>query len=240
MSTWPSDTLGGVDESYLQRAELLADLGQYEEAAQELVPAPPTDVAAATLLARVRLAAGARREALAATDAAVGAGVQDRGLLIARGLALAELGRVDDAAAQAEQVLGLGAVDAYAQTSAAMILAMVRNGRVALDAAWEGVRLAPEAPRGHLVLGLVAAGLGLDEIAQRAYREALALDPQLPDREAAIGLARQELYRYAVLLGRLTGATTTPPGVGLRRTFQAITDRFRAKPGPDRGGQPPG
>lgn len=191
-----------MTESYLQRAELLADLGQYEEAAQELVQAPPTDVAAATLLARVRLAAGARREALAATDSAVAAGTADRGLLIARGMALAELRRVDEAAAQAEQILRIGAGDAYALTSAAVILAMVRNGQVALDAAWEGVRLAPEQPRGHLVLGLVAGGLGLDDIAERAYQEALALDPQLPDPDAAIGMTRQELHRYAMTLAR--------------------------------------
>lgn len=197
------DRLGGVTESYLQRAELLADLGQYEEAAQELREAPPDDVRAATLLARVRLAAGARREALAATEAAVEAGTEDSGLLIARGLALAELGRVDEAAAQAERILRVGAGDAYALTSAAAILAKVRNGQVALDAAWEGVRLAPDQPRGHLVLGLVAGGLGLDEIAARAHQEALALDPQLPDADAAIGLTRQELHRYAVALARL-------------------------------------
>lgn len=223
-----------MTESYLQRAELLADLGRYEEAAQELAPAAPSEVPAAALLARVRLAAGAPREALAATEVATAAGTADLGLLVARGMALAELGRVDEAAGQAERILQRGAGDGDALTSAAAILAMVRSGQVALDAAWEGVRLAPEQPRAHLVLGLVAGGLGMAEIARRAYQEALALDPQLPDAEAAVGVARLELYRYTVVLGRLTGAAPTGPlrGDGLRRMFQSISDRFG--PGPRR------
>jgi tetratricopeptide (TPR) repeat protein len=217
-----------VSDSYLERAELLADLGRYEEAAQELAWVAPTDVAAATMLARIRLSAGAPRDALAATEAAVEEGAADPGLLIARGMALAELGRVDEAAGQAEQILRIGAGDARALASAAVILAMVRNGQVALDAAWEAVRLAPEQPRSHLVLGLVAGGLGLAEIAERAYREALALDPGLPVTEAAVGVARWELYRYAIVLGRLTGAGGTRPagthrlGEGLRGLFRGI------------------
>ena len=195
---------------YLRRAELLADLGHYHEAAEELARATPDDVAAATLLARVRLAAGEPRPALAAAEAAVTAGPDDLGAMIARGLVLAELGRVDEAAAQAERILAHPDADGYARTSAAAVLGAVRNGQVALEAAWEGVRLAPDQPRAHLVLGLVAAGLELPDLARRAYQEALALDQQLLDRQAAVGLARAEQYRYAVALAYAIGEAPVP------------------------------
>jgi tetratricopeptide (TPR) repeat protein len=186
----------------VQRAELLADLGRYDEAAAELAGVPPDDLAAFTLLARVRLAAGSPGEALAAADAAVAAGPADLDALIVRGLALADLGRVDEAAAQAEQILRHGRGNGYACTSAAAILAAGRTGQVALDAAWEGVRLAPDQPRAHLVLGVVASRLGLRQIAERAYQEALTLDPQLPLAQPGHGMARTEQHRYAAALSQ--------------------------------------
>jgi tetratricopeptide (TPR) repeat protein len=190
-------------EAHVQRAELLADLGRYAEAAAELSEAPPGDAAAFTLLARIRLAAGSPADALAAADTAVAAAPSDLDALIVRGLALADLGRVDEAAEQAERILRRGRGNGYACTSAAAILAAGRTGQVALDAAWEGVRLAPDQPRAHLVLGVVASRLGLKEIAERAYQEALALDPQLPLPQVAQGIARSEQHRYAAALSHL-------------------------------------
>jgi tetratricopeptide (TPR) repeat protein len=200
-----------VPDSYVQRAELLADLGRYEEAAAELAETAVDDAPAQTLLARVLLAAGSPQRALAAADAAVAAAPADLPALIARGMALADLGRVDDAAAEAEQILRRGRGNGYACTSAAAILAGVRNGQVALDAAWEGVRLTPDQPRAHLVLGVVAAQLGLNEIAERAYREALALDPRLSVAQAPLGVVRVEQQRYATVLSRFAKPGTTDP-----------------------------
>jgi Flp pilus assembly protein TadD len=194
-----------VSDSPVQRAELLADLGRYTEAAAELADTDRSDVAAQTLLARVKLAEGAPHDAMRAADAAVAAGPTDLGALIARGMVLADLGRVDEAVAQAELILRHGRGDGYACTSAAAILAEVRNGQVALDAAWEGVRLTPGLPRAHLVLGVVAARMGMEEIAQRAYREALAIDPHLSVARAALGVARMEQHRYARALSHLAG-----------------------------------
>lgn len=203
-----------MSDSHVRRAELLADLGRYDEAAAELAGADPTDVAAHTLLARVKLAAGEPKAALAAADAAVAADPADLDALIARGMVLADLGRVDEAAAQAEQILRHGTGSGYAYTSAAAILAAVRNGRAALDAAWEGVRLTPDQARAHLVLGVVAARLGMEDIARRAYREALALDPRLPVAQAALGVVRLEQHRYARALSHLsTPPRPAPPAV---------------------------
>jgi tetratricopeptide (TPR) repeat protein len=199
-------------DSYVHRAELLADLGRYDEAAAELVGARPGDVVALTLLSRIRLVAGSPAEALAAADAAVAAAPADLAALIARGMALADLGRIDEAAAQAEQILRRGRDDGYACTSAAAILAIGRAGQVALDAAWEGVRLAPDQPRAHLVLGVVASRLGLKEIAERAYQEALALDPRLRQAPAAAGIVRAEQQRYATALSHFGPRRRPAPG----------------------------
>ncbi len=195
--------------SHVQRAELMADLGRYTEAAAELADADARDVPAQTLLARVKLAEGAPREALAAADAAVRADPTDLGALIARGMVLADLGRVEEAVSQAEEILRHGRGNGYACTSAAAILSEVRNGQVALDAAWEGVRLTPDQSRAHLVLGVVAARLGMTDVAQRAYREALSLDPGLSMAQAALGVARVEQHRYVQALSHL--ADREPP-----------------------------
>lgn len=203
-----------MSDSYLQRAELLADLGRYEEAAAELAHADRADVPAQTLLARIWLAAGAPKRALVAADAAVAAGPSDVAAMVARGMALADLGRIDEAARQAERILRAGRGDGYACTSAAAILAEVRNGQVALDAAWEGVRLSPDQPRAHLVLGVVAARLGLVDIAERAYQEALALDPKLTVAQAALGEPRGEQHRYAAALSRVSRSPAEPDGSG--------------------------
>lgn len=203
-----------MSDSYVQRAELLADLGRYEEAAAELANADRADVPAQTLLARIWLAAGAPKRALVAADAAVAAGPTEVPALVARGMALADLGRTDEAAQQAERILRAGRGNGYACTSAAAILAAVRNGQVALDAAWEGVRLSPDQPRAHLVLGVVAARLGLDEIAERAYQEALALDPKLSVAQSALGVARGEQHRYAAVLSRFSRSAARPDGQG--------------------------
>lgn len=219
-----------MSESQLPRAELLADLGRYEEAASELSSASRDDAAAQTLLARVKLAAGAPKEALAAADAAVAADPTALSALIARGMVLADLGRADEAAAQAEGILRQGNGSGYACTSAAAILAEVRNGQMALDAAWEGVRLTPDQPRAHLVLGVVAAGLGLDEIASRAYQEALALDPRLPVAQAALGVARTEQHRYAQALSHLADEPPAAPRPAARNVPPSSRPGGRPRP----------
>jgi hypothetical protein len=158
----------GADQ-YLQRAELLADLGRYEDAAGELadlVTLEPGHVPALTTLARVRLAAGQPAEAMVAADAAVAADPTDLRALVARGMVLTDLDRISDAADTAEQILRVGPDDGYAQTSAAAILA------------------------------------------ERAYREALRLDPQLAAARDDVGIARLEQRRYAEALEQFVAGLT--------------------------------
>jgi tetratricopeptide (TPR) repeat protein len=219
-------------DGFVARAELLADLGRYDEAAAELghaVELDPEHVPALTLLSRVLLAADRDAEALTAAERALAVAPADVGALIARGMALAELERRAEAAEMAEEILRLGPTDAYAQSSAAAILAEVRNGQRALNAAWRGVELAPERAAGHLVLGLVAARMELFELAERAYREALRLDPELAAARHDLGLLHLERRRYHEALEHLTAAAAMAPaesrgpaaiGDGLRRMLQ--------------------
>jgi tetratricopeptide (TPR) repeat protein len=213
-----------IPDAHLQRAELLADLGRYEDAAEELAQAiatDPQDVEALALLARVRLAAGDPKGALEPANRAVAAGPTVLPALAVRGHVLVELDHPSAAASMADELLRLGPDDAFAQISAAAILSEVRNGQVALNAAWHGVRLAPELPAAHLVLGSVAAKLRLLDLAERAYQEALRLDPELSAAQHNIGLIRFEQRRFAEGLSHLREvAAANPSDVGSLRSMQ--------------------
>ncbi|MFG1741581.1 tetratricopeptide repeat protein [Micromonospora chalcea] len=228
----PSDAVPdqSAADGYLQRAHLLAELGRYDEGIGELTALladEPGHLPALTMLARMHLAADRPAEALAvaetataaappaveppATDAsAAGPAEVVLPALVARGLALLDLERWKPAAATADEILARGPGDAYAQRSAAALLSASRNGQAALDAAWRGVELAPEEPEAHLVLGLVAVRLQLFDLAERAYREALRLDPELGEAGQDVGVARLERRRYAETLEHLTALADLP------------------------------
>ncbi|MEU4402735.1 tetratricopeptide repeat protein [Micromonospora orduensis] len=213
MSSDPTPEQSAAD-GYLQRAQLLAELGRHDEAAGELtygLALQPDDVAALTMLARVHLAAGRPADALTAADAAVAAAPDALAPLVARAMALADLERYAESAATADRLLALGPADAYAQRSAAAILADSRNGQPALNAAWRGVELAPDEPQAHLVLGLVAARLELFDLAERAYREALRLDPRLADAPHDVGVIRLEQRRWSQALAHVAETVTISP-----------------------------
>lgn len=81
-------------DGYVQRAQLLAELGRYDEAAAEVsyaVALDPANAGALTMLSRVHLAADRPREALTAADAAVAAAPESVPALVARALALTDL-----------------------------------------------------------------------------------------------------------------------------------------------------
>ncbi|NJC15871.1 tetratricopeptide (TPR) repeat protein [Micromonospora profundi] len=213
MSSDPASDRSASD-GYLDRAQLLAELGRHDEAATELtygLALKPADPEALTMLARVHLAAGRPADALTAADAAVAAAPEALPPLVVRAMALADLERYAESAAAADRLLALGPADAYAQRSAAAILADARNGQPALNAAWRGVELAPQEPQAHLVLSLVAARLGLFDLAERAYGEALRLDPRLADVRQDVGVLRLEQRRWAQALEQVAEAIPVGP-----------------------------
>ncbi len=145
--------------------------------------------------------------------------------LVVRAIALADLGEYAESARTADRILAAGPGDAYAQRSAAAILAEARNGQPALNAAWRGVELAPDEPQAHLVLALVAGRLELFDLAERAYREALRLDPELAEARHDPGVLRLERRRWVLALEQVAALAPVQPAraeklplwAGLRR-----------------------
>ncbi|MFI5840375.1 tetratricopeptide repeat protein [Catenuloplanes sp. NPDC051500] len=191
---------------HVQRAALLADLEAYPDAFVELEAAlalEPDDPWARAMLARVYLITGRPADALVSADQAVQAAPGQVAPLVVRGIALVDLQRFAEGAQVAEQILALGAQEAYAQRTGAALLSETRNGQVALDTAWHAVTLAPTEPESHLVLAVVAARLHQFDLAERAYREAIRLNPDLAASGADSGLLRLEQRRYARALESL-------------------------------------
>jgi tetratricopeptide (TPR) repeat protein len=207
-------------EEYRQRAMLLADLGRYDEAAGDIAAglrAAPGDAALLATLARVHLAADQPAEALIAAERAVAAAPHDINPLVVRAMALADNLRYAEAAQVAGAILGRWPGDAYAQRTGAALLSEARNGQEALNAAWNGVRIAPTDGEAHLVLAVVAARLRLFDLAQRAYTEALDLDEAIGDAQRDVGVVRLERRRWARALEALADEATLaapegPPG----------------------------
>jgi tetratricopeptide (TPR) repeat protein len=214
-------------EEYRQRALLFADLGRYDEAADEIaagLAAAPADAALLATLARIHLAAEQPAEALVAADRAVAAAPEEINPLVVRAMALTDNSRYADAARVAAQVLHRWPADPYALRTGAALLSEARNGQEALNAAWEAVRLAPADAEAHLVLAVVAARLRLFDLAQRAYGEALDLDAGIGDAQRDVGIVRLERRRWAQALEGLAD--------------QATLDQPPAAPGQDTPGSP--
>ena len=112
-------------------------------------------------------------------------------------MALADSSRYADAAQVATEMLRRWPDDPYAQRTGAALLSEARNGQEALNAAWNGVRVAPSEAEAHLVLALVAARLRLFDLAQRAYGEALDLDADVGIAQHDVGIVRLERRRWA-------------------------------------------
>ncbi|MEV6297789.1 tetratricopeptide repeat protein [Actinoplanes sp. NPDC051861] len=204
-------------EEHRQRALLLADLGRYDEAAEEIasgLSAAPQETELLATLARIHLAADQPTEALAAADRAGAVDPAPLSALVVRAMALTDSRRYADAARVAAEILAKWPDDPYAQRTGAALLSESRNGQEALNAAWHGVRVAPTEAEAHLVLAVVAARLRLFDLAQRAYGEALELDSAIGDAGSDVGIVRFERRRWARALEDLAEEASlgTPPG----------------------------
>lgn len=232
-------------EEYRQRALLFADLGRYDDAAEEIaagLAAAPGDPGLLATLARVHLAADQPAEALVAADRAVAAAPDTIDPLVVRAMALADSTRYADAARVAIELLRRWPDDPYAQRTGAALLGETRNGQTALNAAWNAVRVAPGEAEAHLVLAVVAARLRLFDLAQRAYGEALELDARIGDAQHDVGIVRLERRRWARTLesladeaalgavaesrtGPVSDAGPTPVVEGQRSWFEPTVSR---------------
>ncbi|WP_067509896.1 tetratricopeptide repeat protein [Actinoplanes sp. TFC3] len=198
-------------EEYRQRALLLADLGRYDEAAGEVaagLAVAPGRAALLTTLAKIHIAAAQPADALSAADRAASAAPDTIDPLITRAMALTDDRRYGEAAQVASEILTRWPQDPVAQRTGAGLLSESRNGQDALNAAWNGVRLTPREAEAHLVLAVVAARLRLFDLAQRAYSEALDLEPAIADAQRDVGIVRLERRRWAVALESLADEAT--------------------------------
>ena len=215
MVSTPSDS-ETTPEEYRQRALLFADLGRYDDAAEEIAAGladAPDDAGLLGTLARVHLAADQPAEALVAAERAVAAAPAEINPLVVRAMALADSRRFADAAGVATDILRRWPEDAYGQRTGAALLSESRNGQEALNAAWKGVRVAPGEAEAHLVLAVVAARLRLFDLAQKAYAEALDLDAAIGEAQQDVGIVRLERRRWARALETLADQATldVPP-----------------------------
>jgi hypothetical protein len=200
-------------EEYRQRALLLADLGRYDEAAGEAaagLAAAPEDAGLLATLARIHLAAEQPAEALVAAERAGTAAPATLTTLVVRAMALTDNRRYAEAAQIAGEIIHQWPADPYAQRTGAALLSESRNGQEALNAAWNGVRVAPAEAEAHLVLAVVAARLRLFDLAQRAYAEALDLDTSLGEAQRDVGIVRFERRRWALALEELADGAVMP------------------------------
>jgi tetratricopeptide (TPR) repeat protein len=205
-------------EEYRQRALLLADLGRYDEAAGEIaagLSVAPNEPSLLATLARIHLAAEQPSEALRAADRANAASPAILPTLVVRAMALTDSQRYTEAAQVATDILRNWPGDAYAQRTGAALLSESRNGQEALNAAWNGVRVAPAEAEAHLVLAVVAARLRLFDLAQRAYAEALELDPAIGEAQRDVGIVRFERRRWAQSLESLADQASLPAELDL-------------------------
>lgn len=170
--------------TYIQRADLLDDLGHFAEAAEELRDAlrlAPDNPEALATLGMVELRAGRAEQALVPARAALAVRADHLLGQAVCGYALVELERKAEAVDVARAMLDADPGSWLRQLHFAAIVRRVRNGQATLDAAWQAVRLAPDEAETHLVLAAVAGDLGLTDIARRAHAEAVRLDPRAAD-----------------------------------------------------------
>ncbi len=177
----PYENLGDA-ATYVARAELMFELERYDEAREELggaLSVDPANVEALTLLAILELQVENYDDALTAASSALAAEPTHERAVLARAHALALLHRTDEALDAAEALQQWYPDSWWYNMHYALIVREARNGQDALDAAWAAVRLAPEEARAHLALAVVAATLGLDDLANRALSAAARFDPNI-------------------------------------------------------------
>lgn len=215
-------TEAGVDPT-TERARLLLESGRFDEARSLLREALARDNEDAGLWCLLSLALIRLEEPQEATSAAGRAAAlepEEEWPHRLASIALANQKRPDQAVAAAREAVRRG--PALWQTHAQLALALheVREAG-ARDEAWytgsHAVTLAPEEAETHFVMGVVAQDRGQLAVAERAYRQALALEPA--NAAAMNNLALVELRRGRVHQAAegFTSSLRADPGLGVAR-----------------------
>ena len=169
-----------------ERARLLMELGRHADARALLVRRiadDPEDVRAWIRLSRCHASLGNPEEALAAVEEAVRRAPADYYAVNVRAHALRRVGRFDEAADTAIRAIAIGPEwwGAYALLAEVQLYLPERYSRYeAYQTALDAVRLGPEEIGAHLTLWKLATVIGNHEMADRAERAILRIDPTHP------------------------------------------------------------
>lgn len=212
----------------LRRVETLIELRRYPEAElglRGLLADDPDNTEAMILLADVLEELGRSGEGVQVARAAVSAAPDDpRAHRVLCHLLLRE-SRPAEAVEAAEVAVRLAPWDWTTHYTLGLALRSGRRPRArdALACANEAVRLAPHASHAHNLAGLCLDDLRLHDEAQRAYAEALRLDPQNTmalNNLAALNLGSGKLSRASAFL--TAGLSTDAQERALHQNYDAI------------------
>ena len=205
-----------------QRAAMLLQLGQLEEATPLLAQAlqrQPGHSAALALQAVVAVARNNTPLALALARQAQQNDPASAGALIA--LSYAEQARFQLPAAldHARLAVQLAPSNALAQARRAELALSLDLQAEALAAARQAVQLRPGLARSHSVLGFAHLTRGQTAAARAAFEQAIALDPADPQPRLGLGLARIRAGALAEGREQIEIATMLDPGRSLLRSY---------------------
>ena len=162
------------------------------EAARAALVDDPHDDDALLLLARATLRLGDFHEALRAAEAVSG-GASPADVHVVRALSLDGLGRRRQALAAALEATRAAPEWAGAHIVVAEVArSSRRHRRTAWDAAAHACRLAPDDANAHATMGSVALTRRRSDVAERAFREALRLDPSHAGARHGLGVVQTE------------------------------------------------
>jgi tetratricopeptide (TPR) repeat protein len=217
----------------LDRVEVLCDLERWMEAGElagRVLGADPENHTAWCLLARCHLGLDQPEKALAAAHRAASLAPDEEWPHRLASFATSRLGRHDEAVKAAREAVRLE--PGFWQTHARLAGAAGQHAHgkaEAAQAADRALTLAPNEPQVQLIYGSIAASQGRREVAERAYRRALELDPQSSGAHHL--LASLQLRRRTGLSGLAKAATgfatalSTDPSAQVSRHSLELTLR---------------
>ncbi|MGH3099084.1 MAG: tetratricopeptide repeat protein [Streptosporangiales bacterium] len=215
-------TEAGLDPT-TERARLLLESGRFDEARSLLREALARDGEDAGLWCLLSLALIRVDEPQEATSAAARAAALEPAEEWPHRLAsiaLVNQKRPDQAVAAAREAVRCG--PALWQTHAQLALALHETrGPGASDEAWyaasHATALAPEEAETHFVMGVVAQDRGQLAVAERAYRQALSLEPTNAAAMNNLALVELRLGRVHQAAEGFTSSLRADPGLGVAR-----------------------
>ncbi|MEV6349494.1 tetratricopeptide repeat protein [Actinoplanes sp. NPDC051851] len=191
------------------RARLLADLGRYAAAEEEIrigLAAAPGDPELLVLLAAVLRLQRRHEEALAANT------LTGAAACVERAESLLALGRTPEAIGSATEAIGLRPAEPDGYRVLARARAAAGEFGTARDAARQALALGPRSVPSLLVLAEVERLAGRTRAAARATRAALAEDPESPGGRWLIAVLNAERLHVGEAMRGLRALAADHPG----------------------------